>query len=250
VNSLEHLGRSTLFTLHALAASFRSVLKVRMWLPPFASILFGSLPLVLVTGLAIGLVIWVHTRGVLEKSGTGAAELLPTLLAAAVVLELAPIGAGLILASRTAASLGAELASMKVNEQLDALAVLGVPPMKRLVGPRVLAVTLAAPLLFTLVAALALGSGYLAESLQSHGSWLKFQRAALEGVDLRDALTSLFKTVVMGFTVGVAGCAAGLAAGPGSEGVGRATTRAVVAAVLGVLIADVAIVTALSLIRN
>src|SRR5262249_56109744 len=84
--------------------------------------------------------------------GPGAVESLPTVLAAAVLLDLAPVGAGLIVAARTGASLGAELASMKVGEQIDALQLLGVSPLRRLVGPRILACVLAVPVLHVLIA--------------------------------------------------------------------------------------------------
>ena len=111
------------------------------------------LPLAFVTGIALGVVIWLHTRDVLARAESGAVELLPTVLAAAVLLELAPVGAGLIVAARTGASLGAELASMKVGEQIDALQLLGVSPLRRLIGPRVLACVLAVPVLHILIAA-------------------------------------------------------------------------------------------------
>ena len=99
--------------------------------------LIGALPLGIVAGIALGAVVWMHTYSVLKRTGTE--DYLPTVLAAAVLLELAPIGAGLIVAARTGASLGAELGAMKLGEQLDALELLGLPPMRVLVGPRVLA---------------------------------------------------------------------------------------------------------------
>ncbi|CAN5209716.1 ABC transporter permease [soil metagenome] len=243
MNALAILGEATAFALAALWNAVKAIPRPGLWLKPFAGMFLGSLPLAAVAGLAIGTVIWMHTRSVLERSGTGAAELLPTFLAAAVLLELAPIGAGLILASRTGASLGAELASMKVNEQLDALAVLGVSPLKRLVGPRVLAATLTGPLLFTLITVLALGSGYVAEMVQGSGTWLKYRHAALDGVDTRDGLVSIFKSLVFGAIVGVIGCRCGAQAGSGSEGVGRAATASVVVSTLLVLVADVLLVT-------
>src|SRR5205085_6181802 len=126
------------------------------WVRPLYGMVVGGLPLAAVTGVALGVVIWLHTRDVLARTGTGAVEYLPTVLAAAVLLELAPIGAGLIVAARTGASLGAELGAMKLGEQLDALELLGLPPMRVLIGPRVLACVFALPLLHIYIAVLAL----------------------------------------------------------------------------------------------
>jgi phospholipid/cholesterol/gamma-HCH transport system permease protein len=209
----------------------------------------GALPLALVTGLALGVVIWLHTRDVLARSGTGAVELLPTVLAAAVLLELAPIGAGLILAARTGASLGAELAAMKVSEQLDALCLLGVSPLRRLVGPRVVAAILAVPLLHIIIASTAILSGYLAELATGQTTLLKYQSAVLRELYLADVLPATLKTLVFGWVVGVVGCYIGLTAGDGSEGVGQAATDSVVLCSLFVLIADVLLVSLIKAVQ-
>ena len=148
--------------------------------------LIGALPLGTVAGIALGAVVWMHTHAALAR--TGAVEYLPTVLAAAVLLELAPIGAGLIVAARTGASLGAELGAMKLGEQLDALELLGLPPMRVLVGPRVLACVLALPLLHVYIAALALFSGYVAENMVGHTNWLKFQTASLKELYPQDVI--------------------------------------------------------------
>ena len=190
----------------------------------------------------MGIVIWMHTRGVLERTGTGAVEFLPTFLAAAVLMELAPIGAGLIVAARTGASLGAELAAMRVNEQIDALVLLGVSPVRRLVAPRVLACVLAVPLLHVLIATLSIGSGFFAELISGQTTWLKYQTAVLRELYLRDVVPALAKTLVFGFLTGVTGCFIGLNARGGSEDVGAAATNSVVACCLLVLAADVGMV--------
>ena len=134
---LEWFGRLTVFAVRAVPAFVAALPRAGLWVRPLYAVLIGGLPLAAVTGLALGVVIWLHTRDVLERTGTGAVEYLPTFLAAAVLLELAPVGAGLIVAARTGASLGAELASMRVSEQIDALELLGVSPVQpELVGPR------------------------------------------------------------------------------------------------------------------
>jgi phospholipid/cholesterol/gamma-HCH transport system permease protein len=161
---LERAGRFTHFGLRSLAAAFGAIARPGESLRQFYSIFLGAFPLGLVAGLALGVVVWMHTRTVLAQTNPGAERLLPTFLAVAVLLELGPVGAGLIVAARTGASLGAELGSMRQTEQIDALEVLGLSAVKELVGPRVLACMVALPLLDIFIAATAIGGGYLAEA--------------------------------------------------------------------------------------
>ena len=238
---LARFGEWAHFGVRAVTSAGLALTNPPLWLRPFYTVLVGGLPLAAVLGLALGAVTWMHTRGVLERTA-GATELLPTVLAAAVLLELAPVGAGLIVAARTGASLGAELASMRVGEQVDALELLGVSPVRRLVGPRVLACVLAVPLLHVLVAALALGSGFLAEATAGQTTWLKYQAAVLAELRLNEVVSAGLKTLAFGALVGVTGCFVGLTAGGGSEGVGRAATDSVVVCSLLVLAADVLLV--------
>ena len=242
ISLLEWFGRLTAFAARAVPASVGAIPRAGQWVRPLYAVLIGGLPLAAVTGLVLGVVIWLHTRDVLARTGTGAVEYLPTLLAAAVLLELAPVGAGLIVAARTGASLGAELASMRVSEQIDALELLGVSPLRRLVGPRVLACVLAVPLLHILIAATALGSGFVAELATGSTTYLKYNTAALRELVLQDVIPAGLKTLVFGLVVGVTGCFIGMNAREGSEGVGRAATDSVVACSLLVLLADVLLV--------
>ncbi len=239
---LERLGRLVAFALRAVPASVSAFPRPGLWLRPLYSVVIGGLPLAAVTGLALGVVIWLHTRDVLARTGTGAVEYLPTFLAAAVLLELAPVGAGLIVAARTGASLGAELASMRVTEQIDALELLGVSPLRRLVGPRVVGCVFAVPILHVLIAATALGSGFVAETLTGSTTYLKYDTAAVRELLLQDVIPAALKTLVFGLVVGLTGCFVGLNARDGSEGVGRAATDSVVACVLLVLAVDVLLV--------
>lgn len=248
VDRLARAGDWAYFSGRAFLAAILSVPRPSLWLRPLYGVVVGGLPLAAVLGLALGAVIWMHTRDVLDRT-VGAAELLPTVLAAAVLLELAPVGAGMIVAARTGASLGAELASMKVGEQIDALELLGVSPVRRLVGPRVLACALAVPILHVLIASIAIGSGYFAESAVGHTTWLKYERAVLEELRLGQVVPAGLKTVVFGGLIGVTGCFVGLNARDGSEGVGRAATEAVVACSLLVLVADVFLVGLIQLLN-
>ncbi len=240
-DALARIGEWAHFAARALVAAAAAAVRPWLWARPLYGVLVGGLPLAAVLGVALGAVIWMHTRGVLERTA-GATELLPTVLAAAVLLELAPIGAGLIVAARTGASLGAELASMRVGEQVDALELLGVSPMRRLVGPRVWACVLAVPMLYVLVAALAIGSGFVAETAAGQTTWLKYRAAVLQELRLNEVVPAGLKTVAFGALVGATGCFVGLTARGGSEGVGKAATDSVVVCSLLVLAADVLLV--------
>jgi phospholipid/cholesterol/gamma-HCH transport system permease protein len=204
------------------------------------TVLATALPLALLTGLALGAVIWMHTRGVLLR--TGGAELLPTVLAVAVVLELGPIAAGLILAARSGAGLAAELAAMRLTEQVNALQLLGASPWRELIGPRVMACVIAAPLLDAFISCMALLGGYAGEAAAGSMSWLYFRTASLDQLRLHEAVPATLKTLVFGFLVGARACQAGLSADGGSLGVGEAASRGVVGSVMLVLIADVLLV--------
>jgi phospholipid/cholesterol/gamma-HCH transport system permease protein len=238
---LARIGEWTHFAGRGCLSALISVIRPGLWLRPLYSVLVGGLPLAAVLGVALGAVIWMHTRQVLERTA-GATDMLPTVLAAAVLLELAPVGAGLIVAARTGASLGAELASMRVSEQVDALELLGVSPMRLLIAPRVLACILAVPMLHVLVSALAIGSGFAAETMSGSTSWLKYQTAVLAELRLPEIVPAGLKTLVFGGLIGTTGCYVGLSAKGGSEGVGKAATDSVVACSLLVLLADVLLV--------
>jgi phospholipid/cholesterol/gamma-HCH transport system permease protein len=184
-----------------------------------------------------------HAREPLRTvGGPAAVEILPRALAKVVVLELASIIAGLIVAARSGASLGAELGSMRLTEQIDALEVMGVSPLSELIAPRVVACMIGLPLLAVFITYAALGSGYFMEVLAGTMSLVRYRSETLSLLLLRDAVPSLLKTVVFGFLIGVTGCYCGLNAKGGTEGVGRAATRSVVGSVFLVFVADVVLV--------
>jgi phospholipid/cholesterol/gamma-HCH transport system permease protein len=202
-------------------------------------VLVGALPLALVAGLAMGVVVWIHLHGVVSREYI---RKVPEYLTLAVVLEFAPLGAGLVIAGRSGASLSAELGSMRLTEQIDALEVLGRSPMQFLVGPRVLACMLALPLLTVFIAYFAIGSSFLAEMLGGTLSWAQYESDVLRGLALAKPVASALKTVVFGYLVGTAGCYFGMQAQGGTEGVGRAATQGVVVSIFLVLISNVFLV--------
>lgn len=240
---LEFLGRFSAFCCTTVIDCVIAVGSPRELGRQFARQLLGAAPLALVAGLALGVVVWMHFREVLVRfGGPSAVQLLPSYLALAVVIELGPIGAGLIVAGRAGAALGAELGAMTITEQVDALSVLGRPAGRQLVGPRVLACVLVLPLIAILINYLALLGSYFAEAMTSGATWLGYRQAAVQELRLGDVIPHTLKTLVFGFVTGCAGCYHGLRAQGGSESVGTAATRGVVTATLGVLLGDVVLV--------
>jgi phospholipid/cholesterol/gamma-HCH transport system permease protein len=248
---LEGIGHYSDFAARALLALPWSVRRPRELRQSLHQCLLGALPLSLVAGLALGAVIWMHLRGALQTvGGPGAVQYLPQALALAVVLEFAPIGAGLIVAGRSGASLGAELGSMRLTEQVDALEVLGLSPLHYLVAPRVLACMLALPLLTVFIAYLAIASGYLAEALGGSLSWAQYENETLRVLTLRSVIPAVLKTMVFGYLIGVTGCYFGLTARGGTEGVGQAATRGVVVSTFLVLASNVLLVRGIQLLTR
>jgi phospholipid/cholesterol/gamma-HCH transport system permease protein len=242
IDLLENIGRFVHFAGRSLVAALLAFRRPRDFLQQLYQVHVGALPVSLVGGLALGCIIWMHLHGVLVRFGPGSAQLLPQALALAVVLELGPMGAGLIVAGRSGASLGAELGSMRLTEQIDALEVLGSSPIRTLVGPRVLACMLALPLLTVKIICLAIAGGFLAEQLGGAMAWGEYWNACLSGLRLEDAVPAILKTVIFGYLIGVTGCYFGMTAQGGTEGVGRAATRGVVYSTFLVLISDVILV--------
>jgi phospholipid/cholesterol/gamma-HCH transport system permease protein len=246
---LENLGHALQFAGRALAAAPLALARPRELGRQLYQVLVGALPLGVAAGLALGVVIWIHLHGILTEFDPGAARLLPKFLAVAVVLEFAPLGAGFIVAGRSGASLGAELGSMRLTEQIDALEVLGLAPVRHLVGPRVLACMLALPVLTVFIAFLALAGSFAAEALGGNLHWSEYERLWLSNLHLRDIIPALLKTVVFGYLIAVAGCYVGMTAQGGTEGVGRAATRGVVLSTFLVMVSNVLLVKAIQLLR-
>jgi phospholipid/cholesterol/gamma-HCH transport system permease protein len=240
---LETLGRYLHFGFRALLSLPRALRQPRDLLRQIYNVLIGALPLASAAGIALGVVVWMHLRGALnDVGGPGALVYLPQGLALAVVLEFAPIGAGLIVAGRSGASLGAELGSMRLTEQIDAMEALGSSPLHKLIVPRVLACMLSLPVLTVMIAYLAIGSGFLAEAVGGSMTARQFTNECLRVLTLRNVIPATLKTVVFGYLIGVTGCYFGMCAGSGTEDVGRAATRGVVVSTFLVLTSNVVLV--------
>ncbi len=199
-----------------------------------------TLPIVSVTGFIIGLVLALQSQPVFEH--LGASDYLPGIVAVSVVRELAPVITALIFAGRVSSGIGAELGSMRVTEQIDAMEVSAVNPFKFLVVTRVIATTLILPLLTVYVIFLALTGTYLAVILAQNMSFQYYQTAVIDAVKFGDLLPGILKTFVFGYIVGIVGAYKGFTAEGGTEGVGKASTTAVVLSSLLILLFDTILV--------
>ena len=216
-----------------------------VWKPPYEfnellkqSFLVGykSFPLVAITGFIIGLVLTIQSRPTLDKFG--AVSMLPAMVAVSLIREIAPVITALIFAGKVGSGIGAELASMKVTEQIDAMQVSGTNPFKFLVVTRVLAATLMLPLLAVLADAVGLMGSFAGINLKGHVSISFFFAQVFQSVDYNDLLPAIIKTFFFGFAIGLVGCYKGYSANTGTEGVGKAANSAVVFASLMVFIID------------
>lgn len=242
---IERLGRFSQFAGQALLAGLRALATPSLASRELSAVLAGAVPLGLVAGGALGAVVWLHLHGAVEREYQFK---VPEFLALGVVLEFAPLGAGLVVAGRSGASLGAELSTLRLTEQLDALETMGLPPLKYLIGPRVLACMIALPILTILIAFVALGSSVVSEMIGGSLSWTQYHTALLKGLAQAPVVAATLKTIVFGYFIAVAGCWCGLNAPAGAEGVGIAARRGVVGSTLLVLLSNVALVKVIQLV--
>lgn len=199
-----------------------------------------SFALISLTGFIVGFIFTKQSRPSLENFG--ATSWLPSLVSIAVLKALAPLVTALIAAGKVGSSIGAELGSMRVTEQIDAMEVSGTKPFKFLVCTRVLATTLTIPLLATYTALIALLGGYLNVNGNEGTSYRAFMQSAFEPINFIDITASLAKAIVFGFTIGIVGCYQGYNSSKGTEGVGKAANNAVVIAMFLIFIEEVLIV--------
>lgn len=206
----------------------------------FEQVAVYSLPVVLAAGLSVGLVTWLQTHRLLVQHGAESA--LPSFLAVTVLVELGPILAGLLVAGRMGAGLAAELATMVLNEEIDARVALGADPLPGLVAPRAIACLVAVPLLTVIIDASALLGGLGAELTAGRLTAQLFWSKAMAFLELDDIIPATLKTAVFGLLIGLAGCWTGLTAGRSAEAVGRAAIRGVVRSILAVFASNVVMV--------
>lgn len=197
---------------------------------------YNSLPLVGLTGFIMGLVLTMQLRPSMVDYGVESQ--LPAIVGIAIVREVGPVITALIFAGKIGSSIGAELGSMKVTEQIDAMEVSGTNPFKYLVVTRVLAATVMMPVLSTLSDAISLYGSYLGVNIRGQTSFQFFWTEVFDNLAFYDVLPAFFKTFFFGFAVGIIGCYKGYNSNKGTEGVGRSANSAVVVSSVMIFVLD------------
>jgi phospholipid/cholesterol/gamma-HCH transport system permease protein len=233
---LEEVGNISSFT----ARFFREGLRPRYeWQEFFKQcyiIGYKSLPLVGITAAIMGMVLTVQSRPTLAEFG--AESWLPSMVAVSVVREIGPVITALICAGKIGSSIGAELGSMKVTEQIDAMEVSGTNPFKFLVATRVAAATFMLPLLVVLADLLALYASFLGVNIKDVVSFKLYYNQVFEFLYFSDFVPAFIKSYFFGFAIGIVGCYKGYNSKKGTEGVGHSANSAVVVSSLLIFILD------------
>ncbi len=237
---LEAVGTAAAFAGRALRESLRPPYEFRETVRQIYELGSRSVPLIAVSGLAVGVVLSMHTRASLARFG--AESLIPAGLAIALVRETGPLTCGLLLSGRIGAGIGAELGAMKVTEQIDALEAVAVDSFKYLVVTRVVACVIAVPLLTTVMNVTGLLGGFLAETAATGMPIGTYLRQAFGPIQFSDLIPATLKTAVFGFIIATASSYLGLHTTHGTEGVGRASTRSVVLSSILLIVANVLLV--------
>jgi phospholipid/cholesterol/gamma-HCH transport system permease protein len=238
--SLEWFGDLGDFSWKVILATVTKPFEFREIVRQFDEIGSKSLPLVALAGAAVGTVLALESRSSLEHFG--AKSMLPAAVLYSIIHEMGPVVTGLVVSGRVGAGIGAELGSMKVTEQIDAIEASAVDPYKLLVVTRILACIVVLPLLTLVADFCGVVAGWIAESLADPISLYHFLDKGLTGVHFSDFLAPTFRTSVFGLIIGLVSCFQGMRTKGGTEGVGHSATSSVVLSSLFVILADVILV--------
>ncbi len=233
---LASVGRISIFFGQTVAHLVRPPFYLKEFGQSLLTIGYFSLPVVGLTTLFTGgaLALQIFAGG----SRFNAEAVVPSIVAIGMVRELGPVLAGLMVAGRVAASIAAELGTMKVTEQIDALVTLSTHPMKYLTVPRVLAATLVMPVLVLVGDTIGILGGFLVGTTSLGFNPAAYIDNTVDFLETWDVVSGLIKAAVFGFIVALMGCYHGMNSGRGAQGVGRATTNAVVSASILILAAN------------
>jgi phospholipid/cholesterol/gamma-HCH transport system permease protein len=237
---LEFIGNIGLFALRAAQRVLVPPFEFQMILRQIEAAGWKSLPLVLSSGFALGLVLALHTRTTLVQFGAQA--VMPAVQSLAFFNEIGPLLAGLLMAGRVGAGIGAELANMRATEQIDAIEVLSMDSFKMLVIPRIIACSVALPILTVFMDVMGLVGGYFAERLASGLSLELYISRAFHTVSWAAFVPPTLKTAIFGAVIGLVSSYLGYTTDEGAEGVGRAATNSVVISSLAIILIDVVLV--------
>jgi len=230
------LANAFLFMVQTTKETFSLDFEFREFMRQCFQIGYKSLPLVSITGVIIGLVLTIQSRPVLVDFG--AVTMLPGMVAISIIREMGPVVTALICAGKIGSGMGAELGSMKVTEQIDAMEVSSINPIRFLVVPRVLAATLMIPILILYADAVGILGSWAGANIKGDVSFILFFNQAFGPVEFIDFLPAVIKSFFFGGLIGFIGCYSGYHAGRGTESVGVAANSAVVQASLFVIFVD------------
>jgi phospholipid/cholesterol/gamma-HCH transport system permease protein len=236
----EWFGSLGVFSWKVLKAAVTPPFEWRELIRQLDEVGSKSLPLVALAGSAIGVVISLEARYSLSRFG--AKSMFPSTLVYSVVQVMGPVITGLVVSGRVGAGIGAELASMRVTEQIDAIEASAINPYRLLAATRILACILMLPLLTLAADACALLTGWFAQALVEPLSFHQFIQSGFSGATFNAFLPPTFKTAVYGLIIGLIACFQGMRTSGGAAGVGRAATNSVVLASLFLILADVVLV--------
>ncbi len=240
ISFFEWFGELGLFCSRVARASFGAPWEGREFIRQMDAIGSKSLPLVALAGAATGVVLSLQTRDSLIRFGAKA--MLPAVIVFSLIKESGPVITALIVSGRVGAGIGAELGSMRVTEQIDAMEVSAVDPYKFLASTRVLACILMLPLLTLAADFSGIFLGWISSALAEPITFRLFLHSGLRDATLSDFLPSTFKTAVFGLIIGCVSCFQGMRTRGGTAGVGRSATSSVVLSSLFIILADVILV--------
>lgn len=230
---LEEVGKLTLFTKDAVVHGLLPPIYLRQIFDQLIKIGYNSLPVVGLTAFFTGgvLALQIYIGG----DRFNAQSIVASIVAIGITRELGPVLAGLMVAGRVAAAIAAELGTMRVTEQIDALTTLSTNPFKYLVGPRLIAAVLAMPLLVLIADTIGVMGGYIVGTRSLGFNSTAYIRSTVDFLEFDDVFSGLVKAAVFGFIIALMGCYHGFNSRGGAQGVGRATTNAVVSASILIL---------------
>jgi phospholipid/cholesterol/gamma-HCH transport system permease protein len=236
----EWFGELGLFSWQVLRAAVTPPFEFRELARQIDEIGSKSFPLVALAGAAIGAILSLETRDSLVRFGAG--SLLPAAVVFSLIHEIGPIVTGLVVCGRAGAGIGAELGSMKVTEQIDAIEASAVNPYRLLAATRILACILVLPLLTLTADFFGVVMAWVADALAEPITFQQFIHSGFSTFRFNEFLPPTFKTMVFGLIIGLVACMQGMRTQGGTEGVGRTATSSVVLSSLFVILADVILV--------
>jgi phospholipid/cholesterol/gamma-HCH transport system permease protein len=240
IGFFEFAGSLSSFGFRAVVDAFRPPYELGEIARHVVHFGLRSMPLILTSGFAIGVVLSMHTRATLARFGAEA--MIPAGLALALVRETGPLTAGLLVSGRVGAGIGAELGAMRVTEQIDALEANAVDAFKYLAVTRVIACVIAMPLLTTMMDFAGIFGGFAAEAAVSGMPWRLYFERSFTYLGYSDLIPATLKTMVFGYLIAVVASYLGFTTTRGTEGVGEASTRSVVMASILIILSDVFLV--------